>query len=824
MLEIRTFGGLHLTCEGKPIEELTSRKAEALLVYLAVTGKPQSREVLSDFLWDNRTQTQAMANLRTVLTILRKRVGKYLTIGRNYVRINPDVEVWLDLNEFEKKLGEAKLEEATNLYKGDFLEGFHVRDSDGFDIWIRQERQYCLRGLQDGLHEWVSYHLERGSYKEGISFAEQLLVVDPLDEDALRQLIVLLSLSGQQAAAMRRYEEYCHLLDIELGVKPTPETQEQFRLIQVGEIESPLGMSQVVVRESRQVGVCPYRGLAPFREVDAPFFFGRETITEVLFGKLDQHSPLAVIVGPSGSGKSSIVYAGLFPEIRKVGGWQIIVMRPGRQPFEKLAAAIIPILKPDLPESDRINETNKLAIKLQNEEGCLFSVMSQVLAKVDKTSRLLLVIDQFEELYTLCLDSEIQLHFLNELIGTVQAMGKENPAPVVLLQTLRADYMGQALSHRPFADILQDAVFILGPMRRSELRAAIVKPAKKQGADFEPGLVERILDDVGEQPGNLPLVEFALTLLWDRLDQGWITHAAYEEIGRVSGAVTSHAEEVFANLNENQKKGAHRIFVQLVQPGDGLEDTRRITNIDELGQENWDLVQHLADKRLVVTGSDEEGNTTVEIIHEALINNWERMSVWMKDDREFRGWQERTRVAIQEWDTNNRDQGGLLRGKPLVQAEIWLDERGSELGRTEKEFIQASLDLREQKQAESVRRRRQIFAGLGIALLITISLAVFSYIQRNNALTSYSVSLAAHVENALDANEVDTALALALEAAEVGSPPPAVHRVLRQAAFKPGPIERISVEETFGIDGEIFSLDVSPIEQVSLIGFDDGTI
>ena len=771
MLEIRTFGGLHLICEGEPIKELKSRKAEALLVYLAVTGKPQAREVLSDFFWDTRTQTQASANLRTVLTILRKRVGKYLTIGRNYVRINPDVDVWVYLNEFENKLGEAKLEEAINLYKGDFLKGFYVRDSEGFDVWIRQERQYYLRRLQDGLHEWVSYHLERGSYKEGIDFAEQLLVVDPLDEDALRQLIVLLSLTGQKAAALRRYEEYCQLLDSELGVQPTPQTQEQYQLIQAGEIESHIGRDQIVVRESRQVGVCPYRGLAPFREVDAPYFFGRETITEVLFEKIEKHFPLAVIVGPSGSGKSSIMYAGLFPEIRKAGGWQIIVMRPGGQPFEKLAAAIIPILKPDLSESDRIIETNELAVMLQNVKGFLSGVLSQILTNEDKNSRMLLVIDQFEELYTLCSDSEIQLQFLDNLIATVKATGKKKPAPVVLVQTLRADFMGQALSHRPFADMLQDAVFVLGPMLRSELRAAIEKPAIKQGAAFEPGLVERILDDVGEEPGNLPLVEFALTLLWNRLDQGWITHAAYEEIGRVSGSLTSYAEEVFANLDKNQKMGAHRIFVQ---PGDGLEDTRRIANIDELGQGNWDLVQHLADKRLVITGSDEEGNKTVEIVHEALINNWKRMSGWMTDDRDFRSWQERTRAAIQEWETNNRDQGGLLRGKPLVQAEIWLDERGEELGKTEKEFIQASLDLREQKQAESVRRRRQIFAGLGVALLITISLAVFSYIQRNNSLTSYSVSLAAHVENALEANEVDTALALALEAADVSSPPPAV--------------------------------------------------
>ena len=499
-------------------------------------------------------------------------------------------------------------------------------------------------------------------------------------------------------------------------------------------------------------------------------------------------------------------------------------MRPGKQPFEKLAAAIIPILKPELTESERLIETEKLAVRLQNEGGALYGVLSQVLAMEDKNRRLLLMIDQFEELYTLCRDSDIQIQFLNELITTLQSTGNEKPAAVVMLQTLRADFMGQALSHRPFADVLQDAVFVLGPMLRSELRAAIEKPARQQGAAFEPGLVERILDDVGAEPGNLPLVEFALTLLWDRLDQGWITHAAYEDIGRVSGALTSYAEEVFAHFNENQKKKAHRIFVQLVVPGEGLEDTRRIANMDQLEQDNWDLVQHLADKRLVVTGSDEEGNKTVELVHEALINNWERMSTWMKEDREFRSWQERTRAAIQEWETNNRDQGALLRGKPLVQAEIWLNERGDELGNTEKEFIQESVDLREQKHGEGVRRRRQIFAGLGAAIIVTLSLALYSYFQTNRALEAYSVSLAAHVENALEANEVDAALALAMEAADGGSPPPAVQRVLRQAAYMPGPVEKISALDAFGIEGDIFSLAVSPIEQVSLLGFGDGTI
>ena len=384
-------------------------------------------------------------------------------------------------------------------------------------------------------------------------------------------------------------------------------------------------------------------------------------------------------------------------------------------------------------------------------------MIERILEKHPQIKHLLLFSDQFEELYTLCPAAGTQQRFIAMLLQTAQGIQARRSAPLRILLTLRADFMGQALSYRPFADALQQASQMLGPMNRDELRMVVEKPAEVQGACFESGLVERILDDVGEQPGNLPLLEFALTLLWGQADsRGMLTHAAYEQVGRVEGALMRYAERVFSELRTQDQSAVRQIFIQLVQPGRGTEDTRRVARRDEIGEDNWSLVQHLADKRLVVTNLDAGGLETVEIIHEALIQRWERLKEWMDADRAFRTWQETLRASIHQWQTADQDEGGLLRGVPLAQAESWLAERSWELSDFEKEFIQASVALREQRQRERQRqqqeelekaralaateRRSRRFLGalagvLALAVLLTTVLAAFANRQRAQGVT-----------------------------------------------------------------------------------------
>ena len=216
-----------------------------------------------------------------------------------------------------------------------------------------------------------------------------------------------------------------------------------------------------------------------------------------------------------------------------------------------------------------------------------------------------------------------------------------------LVITLRADFYGYALSHRPFSDALQGAVQNLGPMNREELRAAIEQPATQIQVQLEDGLTNKLIDAVSGQPGRLPLLEFALTTLWSKQRDGMLTLAAYKEIGGVEEALANHAETVYALLSTSDRKRAQQVFIQLVQPGIGTDANRRLATRDEVNQENWDLVTRLASSRLVVTTrNDFTGEETVEIVHEALIRNWLRLGHWMRVDGEFRLWQEQNRAAI----------------------------------------------------------------------------------------------------------------------------------------------------------------------------------
>jgi energy-coupling factor transporter ATP-binding protein EcfA2 len=459
---------------------------------------------------------------------------------------------------------------------------------------------------------------------------------------------------------------------------------------------------------------CPYRGLFAFREEDAPNFFGREDFTDKL-SEMVETRRLVAVTGPSGSGKSSVVFAGLLPRLQQAAAlrqqqgkaWITASMRPGSRPFESLAAALVPV--------DRLNRLNDLHDLSGALRSGTTSLAAQAQARLDQNSdasRVLLVIDQFEEVFTLCAEVDVRRAFLDVLVEGV----RRNPALHIAF-TLRADFLGLAYSHRPMADALQDATLILGPMTRPELGRAIKEPARKQGVIFEAGLIERILDDVSDEPGNLPLLEFALTTVWDRQSARTLTHAAYEEIGRVDGAVARYAEDVHGKLSEEQQAQARRIFVQMVRPGEGTDDTRRTATRSEIA-EGWPLAQQLADARLVVTDRDPDGEETAEIVHEALIRSWGRLRDWMRSNRNFRAWQERLRGMMEQWETNNRDEGALLRGALLVGAEGWLAEREAEIGSAERDFIRASIALRGHETAErESQRQREVETAQRLALV-----------------------------------------------------------------------------------------------------------
>ncbi|MEG4303636.1 nSTAND1 domain-containing NTPase, partial [Microcoleus sp. D3_18a_C4] len=486
----------------------------------------------------------------------------------------------------------------------------------------------------------------------------------------------------------------------------------------------------------------PYQGLSAFKEEDADFFFGQEKFVNKLV-EVTQTQPLVAVVGPSGSGKSSVVYAGLIPKLRKEGNWLIESFRPGKEPFLPLASALVRQLEPEAGETQQLREAVGLTGDLQNGRITLQQVVSRILER-NPGKRLLLVADQFEELYTLCQVKEEQERFANELLT---AIAQQN---ITLVLTLRADFYGYVLSYRPFRDALQEFTpQLLSSMKREELQAAIELPAQKLAVQLEPQLTQRILDDVGQEPGNLPLLEFALTRLWEKQQNRELTHQAYEEIGGVKKAIANHAEQVYQQLSETEKKQAQRIFVQLVRPGEGTEDTRRVATRAEVGEDNWNLVSYLAgyQARLVVTGRQEQEDT-VEVVHEALIREWGTLREWMNANRQFRTWQERLKMGLREWKNNNHDSGGLLRGTSLTVAEDWLRKRADEMTHEERDFIQVSVKERDRERQKKQRRRQLTIVGLSgfsaIALVLA-GLAGFGWwraaITQINSLAQYSDAL-----------------------------------------------------------------------------------
>lgn len=518
-------------------------------------------------------------------------------------------------------------------------------------------------------------------------------------------------------------------------------------------------------------GECPYQGLFAFQEKEANFFFGREAFVDQLINIVEQ-KPIVLVTGSSGSGKSSVVYAGLVPYLRHNGNWEIVGFRPGPQPVQALIAGLLPFLVTDMTSTQERRKNTSLAKEIMTGQISLDELVTQILNQNDNGQRMLLVIDQFEELYTLCQDEDVRHRFLDILLEATTAPLFQRRLFVVM--TLRVDFLGQVLSYRPFSDRLHQADIKLGPMSQSEIKRAIENPAARQSVTFEEGLVSRIMHDVGSEPGGLPLLQFALTQLWNEQDSGRLTHQAYEEINGVTGALTRYADQIYQSLDEPQKEQTRRVFMQLVRPGIGTEDTRRLAYRLEFGDESWQLVQKLADSRLVVLGRTHDGQETVEIVHEALISEWQELREWINEDRAFRTWQERLRAALYQWVESNMDEGALLRGMLLVEAERWFSVRPDDLSVQEREFIQSSVGLREQREALKLaeqqakeRNRRNLITTLILALSVTTLLSVFAISQwqqaRNQQQIALSNQLAAQAINRIESNEYALAQLLSLE-------------------------------------------------------------
>ena len=511
-------------------------------------------------------------------------------------------------------------------------------------------------------------------------------------------------------------------IDLKAGVEDWPALDVLEKAIR-GQAPSPDDVGLPDPRAS----VCPYRGLEPFREADEHFFVGREAFVHTLLEKIGQR-PLVGVVGASGSGKSSVVLAGLVPALRRRADgrvWEIVVMRPGPHPLRQLAAAFLP---PDtnLEEFDRIAVLKKRAEQLTSGEITLADVIDTTLERQPGTDRLLLVVDQWEELYTQARDRPIKgVQDAKDELGDAQTKNGEissecdtfvrillesvrSEPRLSLVLTIRGDFYGRALQDRALGDQLQDAIVNISPMARNELRRAIVEPAEKVSLSFEPGLVDEILGDIGNEPGNLPLLEFLLKELWDRHNPDRrLTFSSYASTGGVKRAIATRAEGELKKLSPEQQAAARRFLIRLVTPGEGQEDTRARTAIPQHDEKVREVIDRFAGARLLTTGRDPaSGREMVEVGHEALIREWETLKEWVNADREFLRTIERVKVSMRAWyeERGNKYERLLPPGRPLEEARELLEREDAEIGDL-RDFVQASIVKDEARQAEEQRTR-----------------------------------------------------------------------------------------------------------------------
>lgn len=470
-------------------------------------------------------------------------------------------------------------------------------------------------------------------------------------------------------------------------------------------------------KDISRVTVCPYPGLSYFGPNDSALFFGRESAIERLVVAVQRH-PFTAIVGASGSGKSSLALAGLAPRLHSEGSWRFTHFRlgiePSKNPFLAFARAITPLLN-DKSAVDQLAEVQKLAAGIEDGTITTANILGACRAH-NPGKRILVIADQFEELFTFVTNEEIRARFIAALLtGFVETQAVGSP-DVSLLITLRADFYGTALQYHPLPQVLQARVENLGPMTRNELREAIVRPAGS--VRFESGLVETLLDDVEIRPGGLPLLQFALREMWARQQRSCITRASYEAIGGVDGAVAQRAEAIFSSLTkakEDQEQVLlfRRLFTRLVALGEGTEDTRRVVDRRELGSSAWALAQRLAgeDNRLIVTTSNANDHDTAEVVHEALIRNWPTLIEWISRDRAFQSWLRQLRARLVDWRMDSEGEDALLRGGPLIIAEDWLSRRREELNDDERIYIEESISLRSRlARKEQETRERELQA------------------------------------------------------------------------------------------------------------------
>jgi WD40 repeat protein/DNA-binding SARP family transcriptional activator len=835
------LGPFQVIVDGRPATLFDSNKIRALLAYLAVeSDRLHTRESLAGLLWPDYPSRSALNTLRSALANLRGAIGDrtadppFLLITRESVWFNPASDHHLDVAELRTAAGlmAGEWERIAASIRGDFLEGFSIPDSAPFEEWLRARREDYRRQTADLYGRLATWRETDGDHDQAMLYARRQLELEAWDEDAHRRLMRLLALAGHRDQALAQYETCRRVLNAEFGVEPGRETRTLVGQIRDEMLDQPAQGAGAAIGApvSPAPGEPPYKGLSYFDENDAGIFFGREALTAKLVAGVrdclslggDRTRVLAV-VGASGSGKSSILRAGLMPAMSELTGPgpgeqrvfrdSIILMTPGASPLLSLAANLT---RP----AGSVQPLAKLVDDLEAEPRTLHLAASRIAGRAESSSRVLLVIDQFEELFTLCRDEGHRRAFIDNLLYAAAI-----PGPVIVVLALRADFYPHCAPFDNLRQALAERQVYIGAMSPEELCRAIEEPARAGNWSIEPGLAELLVHEVSDAPGALPLLSHALLATWQRREGRLLTLAGYQAAGGVAGALAQTAEANFTRLSLQEQAMARLIFMRLIEVVDEGEDgrptfyTRRRAKLTELAlrpEEQklvHDILTRLADSRLLTIGQH-----SVEVAHEALIHEWPRLLNWLNENRDALRLHRRVTASAQEWERSTYDEGLLYRGGQLAMARDWAAAHSHELNDLERRFVEAGGQAEENRQrrqlenarhlvmieqqrateqgraAAGLRRRSALLVAALVALtLLSVLSFGFAHTSRRNArlaalneaaARASAGEAAAHEAEAIANAEVATSRMLALSAANVVDTDPELSLLLALEALE----------------------------------------
>ena len=749
--EFRMLGPLEILRDDVPLPVSGQRQRALLALLLVHANEFVSADRIVDELARGEASGPGVNALQATVSRLRRLLdggprnggGGVLVTERGGYALRADADR-IDVHRFERLASEgrraldagdavsasAKLRGALGLWRGPALADLAGHEFAQAEIRRLDEMRRSV------IADRVEADLALGKGAGLVGELEALVLADPLQERLRGQLMLALYRAGRQADALEAYRQTRELLREELGLEPSHALQrlERSILLQDASLEPTPYRPAEATSGPRGVQLCPFKGLAPFDVADAEYFFGRERLVADLVSRVVD-SPLIGVVGPSGSGKSSLLRAGLLAALAAGAlpgseGWRAVLLRPGEHPgagLERLLGG------GPLPEA---------AAGLAHGE------------------HLVLAVDQLEEMFTICRDEAERAAFA----ATLTAAALDPERRVVVAVCLRADFYGRCAAYHGFAGVLSRNHILVGAMERDELSRAIELPARRAGLEIERPLVDALVADTISEPGGLPLLSAALLELWRLRHNDVLQLESYRRSGGVRGAVARLAEDVYGRLTEVDRALTRTIMLRLAA-GDDAAVVRRRVPVAEFGRTRGadGVLAELVRARLLTVGDGE-----VEVAHEALLREWPRFTAWLEESREERRLRAHLAASAREWAARGRDPAEFYRGARLASALDWSAVHAEDLDELEREFIDASRgegerELRRQRRQN--RRLRGLLAGTGVLLALALVAGGLALNARSNANHSAATALA----NSLGAQAVadpnlDQAMLLGVEA------------------------------------------------------------